>query len=195
MENPDSLVSMMLQYVPESRVVRKDQQDSGILLYGFTPSMKSAGPEFNGLPTIRYQSKGAREVVFCNAVDLWGLIPEEQKASACLTEDYNVSTFLGSQLMSCTLGSDWLLSLMQSSSDSKGIFHRSIDEEGSALYVPGGVILLERCLNNRPCVGIRVSVSEEGPGPGPGPVTKSNLDLLLSVHCTYAKEDSRLSEI
>ena len=156
-----------------------------ISAYGFTAAMKYSGAELLGMSAIRYAVKGDREIVLCNAATLWPLIRDSNSEEAAqLSAEKVVTSFLGDKLMNASLEDPWATTC-GNKEDGK-IMWRGVVPEGSIFVVPAGVILMERSLNNKICMGLRLSLVDKSQ------FSIKNLQTLLGVHSTYAESSDKL---
>ena len=152
--------------------------------YGFTSNMRYGGTEYLGLGTVRYAVKGSREVVIVNASEMWPLLLEHHAEEASkLAADKLVANFLGEKLLHVKCDDAWVQALLKTG---KSIMWRALVPEGSMLFVPAGVILLERSTNNCLGMGLRMAVDDSSNQ------SLANLDTLLAAHMTYADAKDKL---
>ena len=159
---------------------------SEVFAYGFTSTMKFSGTEFLGMSSVRYSMKGEREVVVCSAAELWAILDPTQNHR--FSNERIVTTVLGEKLWSSRLDEPWIQDLLKKgkADGSSKIFYKGVVPENSVLFLPAGVILCERALNNKVSIGLRMSVKDVSQ------LAKKNLEMLLTVHKTYAENNCKL---
>ena len=155
-----------------------------ISAYGFTPAMRYSGSEFMGMSTVRYALKGEREIIVCSATRLWKALHQSSVDAGALSTSRPVTTALAETVWQSRFEDQWIQDLMrQGQADGNAkVFYRGVVPENSMLFLPAGVILCERALNNKVAIGLRLSVKDSSP------TATSNLQTLLNVHRTYAEE-------
>ncbi len=159
--------------------------------YGFSSAMRYAGAEYLGMSSIRYSMKGEREVVLCNASDVWPVIRDSHSDEVGkLSGDRVVTSFLGDKLMQASLEDSWVQALMKEAKENgdKKVMFRGIVPEGSVFVVPAGVILMERSLNQKLALGLRLALQDTSKS------SMRNLEILLGVHSTYADAADKLAK-
>ena len=153
--------------------------------YGFTSSMRFSGTEFMGMAAVRFGVRGDREVVAVNAADLWPIVLEHHAEEAAkLSAEKNVASFLGEKLMYGSCECAWVQALLKEKS---AIIWKGVVPEGSLFFVPAGVILLERSINNRIGMGLRMALDDTSSS------SLKNLDVLLAAHMVYADGNDKLA--
>ena len=157
---------------------------SQIQLYGFLGNMVYCGPEYNSLATFRYTHKGERTVILMNFSTLWGLLSPEQQQFK-LEPNYNITHYL-QDLLSKTTSEDHLMKALVAAASNdkvKRVFKGNVGPK-TLLYVPAGMVVIERCLNSSISMGLRVSARDSGA------CSMENLSGLHRIHAEYAPDSS-----
>ena len=157
---------------------------SQIQLYGFLGNMVYCGPEYNSLATFRYTRKGERTVILMNFSTLWGLLSPEQQQFK-LEPNYNITHYL-QDLLSKTTSEDHLMKALVAAASNDKVKHVFKGNVGpkTLLYVPAGMLVIERCLNSSISMGLRVSARDSGA------CSMENLSGLHRIHAEYAPDSS-----
>ena len=160
---------------------------SQVHLFGFMASMVYCGPEFNSLATLRYTHKGERTVILMKFTDFWSKLGQDE-VQFKLDPKYNITHYLQDLLSKATAESHVVKQLMEASVQENIMMYRGTIGPKTLLYVPAGVLVIERSLNQSSTVGLRLSVQDlEGSA-------LANLAELLRIHEQYAP-DSTLAKI
>ena len=97
-------------------------------------------------------------------------------------------TFLGEKLMAATCGDAWVDKLLRAGREEGKKIMTRVVSEGSILFVPAGAIILERSLNNKIGVGLRLSLLHSST------LSTQNMDILNSVRGTYPDASDKLAK-
>ena len=156
--------------------------------YGFTSTMRFSGSEYLALASVRYSLKGEREIVSCSPRDLWEILQQRQSTPLRFTAERMVTTVLGETLWASRLDDAWVQELIKKGkADPKTkIFFKCVVPENSVLFLPAGVMVCERALNMKVGIGLRMTVADASD------ISKANLQMLRSIHNTYAEENCKL---
>ena len=160
--------------------VKKPDVDD-VCLCGFTPSMLYGGPEYLACATMRFAFKGEREIIACHAPDIWDFLSKRNAVSQQqMSSELPVTHVVGEKLLRAKLDSEWMQNLLQREDK---IFWRGIIPEKSVIFIPAGMIMLERTVSGQPCTGFRLAVHDKSE------LSLRNLKLLLSLRVLYAADD------
>ena len=162
-----------------------------VQIFGFLGNMVYAGPEYNSLGTLRFTQKGERQVVLMNFSEFWPLLAPEQQQHA-LDAKYNLTHYLQDLLRNASSEDVFVKELLKmsvaaSKDDRKFLLYKGVIPPKSILYVPAGVLVIERCLNGGHCVGLRMSLVDRSS------IGQQNLNGILTIHQAYAP-DATLTE-
>ena len=158
----------------------KPHQDLRMVhLYGFLGNMVYTGPEFNSLATWRYTHRGEREVILINFSEFWNILTPTQQQHQ-LTGDYNVTHYLQDLLRNASSEDAFMKTLMAMAAKEEKICHKVYVGPKTLLFVPSGMLVIERCINGGVNVGMRMSVKDQSA------MAMQNLQGLLRIHEQYA---------
>ena len=167
---------------PESE--QKEASDlRTVHLYGFLGNMVYAGPEYNSLATLRYTHRGEREVILMNFSEFWSVLTPEQQQHE-LTSKYNVTHYVQDLLRHASSEDFFMKEIMRLASEQGGgqkkLLHKVHVGPKSLLFVPAGMLVVERCINGGINVGMRMSLQDHSE------MAMQNLKGLLQIHQHYA---------
>ena len=195
MKVDSKLKELMLGFASSKCVPFKGGDDGAnadmdtVSAYGFTGNMLYGGCEYQGLSALRFSCKGEREVALCSVADLWPIV-----SAACgdevraMSMEKPVTAFLAEKLLRAQFQDNWMVALLEKPEDQKKIFWKGVVPEGSMFFIPAGMILVERALNQKLGLGLRLSVQDSSE------MSVRNLEKLIGVHMTYAVDSCRLAK-
>ena len=170
----DTLTAYMPPWVDESvfEKARKNSQFKGISLFGFLGTMTYVGAEYQAVGTLRAGFRGKRSITIANFDDLWRFLPDDvlSQKKGNWSEAYTIINFMAEVLSS---KNDIVKSMLQKD----GLFETAIVDEGDVIYIPSGVLVVERVLDGSPCTGLRLSVPDTE-----SKSAKANVCRLIKEH-------------
>ena len=120
-----------------------------------------------------------------NMVDLWRHIPEDilQQKSSEWSEKYNIMTFVTEILNSENPVTKSLI-------EEGKIFHIANVEAGDVVYVPSGMLLMEKVTGASPCVGVRMTVPDACSN-----IACENLQCMIGAFQKHISGESKLVQL
>ncbi|CAE7781235.1 unnamed protein product, partial [Symbiodinium sp. CCMP2456] len=147
---------------PEPESEHKEASDLRMVhLYGFLGNMVYA--EYNSLATLRYTHRGEREVILMNFSEFWSVLTPEQQQHE-LTGAYNVTHYVQDLLRHASSEDFFMKEIIRLASEQGGgqkkFLHKVHVGPKCLLFVPAGMLVIERCMNGGINVGMRMSLQD-----------------------------------
>ena len=160
-------------------------QGHGLAFFGYTGSMVYCGPEYNSMGTFRFAERGERELIALHFTTFWSAVSAERQNHK-LSAEYNLTHFFQDVLLKLDAADDLFKTLAMN--DQLKIWKGHIPAN-ALLYIPAGMLLVERTLNNNLVAGLSIQVFDKTSA------AQNNLAEMLRIHERDVGSTSKLGDI